>query len=291
MTRARSLLWPAIATLVVVAILCSLGVWQVQRLQWKEALIASVNARLSAPPIAAPAPDAWPQLDLAAAEYEPVTVTGTFLHDREAHVIYALTEPKGKFGGFGFMVMTPLRTAGNWIVYVNRGFVPRDKVDPATRAADNPEGEVTVTGLLRRPAQRSWLAPADDPAANQWMSRDPALFAVPAGLAGEPVAPYIVDAAFDPVAARRHPAGRRDGGCVPQQPPRLCDHVVRPGAGRPRRLRRLRPRPPEGAVAQRLTPLISRDRAIQGCSGTRSAYRRHHPRHLQRSGDDGRSMP
>ena len=108
MTRTRSLLWPAVATLFVVAILCALGTWQVKRLAWKEALIASVDARLAAPPVAAPGPDVWPELDLGAAAYEPVTVTGRFLNDREAHVIYALTEPKGKFGGFGFMVMTPL---------------------------------------------------------------------------------------------------------------------------------------------------------------------------------------
>jgi len=207
MTRARSLLWPAVATLVVAAILCALGAWQVQRLHWKEALIASVDARLTTPPVAAPPPDAWPELDLDAAAYEPVTVTGTFLHDREAHVIYALTESKGKFGGFGFMVMTPLRTADNWIVYVNRGFVPRDRVDPATRAADNPAGEVTVTGLLRRPAGRAWLGPADDPAANQWFSRDPELFAVAGGLDRAVVAPYVIDANFDPALPDGIPQG------------------------------------------------------------------------------------
>ncbi len=39
----RSLIAPALASLVGVAILVGLGVWQLQRLAWKEALIAAVE--------------------------------------------------------------------------------------------------------------------------------------------------------------------------------------------------------------------------------------------------------
>jgi len=53
--RFRSLLWPTFAALVAFVILCGLGVWQVQRLHWKEALIARVNTRLDAAPVPAPA--------------------------------------------------------------------------------------------------------------------------------------------------------------------------------------------------------------------------------------------
>lgn len=208
MIRLRSLFWPAVATLLVVVILCALGVWQVERLAWKEDLIARVNARLTAAPIAAPSPPDWPHLDLAAAEYTPVTVAGTFLNDLEAHVIYTLTEPKGRLGGVGFMVMTPLRTDAGWIVYVNRGFVPREKIDPVTRSGGQIAGQTKVVGLLRRPAGRSWVGPADKAARNEWFSRDPALYAAAAGLPRGDVAPYIIDAAFDPAL----PGGLPQGG-------------------------------------------------------------------------------
>jgi surfeit locus 1 family protein len=206
--QGRSLLLPTVAALIAFAILCGLGTWQVQRLHWKEALIARVDARLDAAPVPAPGPDAWPTLDLADTEYLPVTVTGTFDHAREAHVIYTLTEPKGSASGPGYMVMTPLKTEAGWIVYVNRGFVPAAKADPSTRAAGRVTGETTVTGLFRPPARRSWFMPGDDAAKNQWFSRDPALYAAAQGLLPASVAPYIIDAATDP----SQPGGLPQGG-------------------------------------------------------------------------------
>ena len=189
-------------------ILVSLGVWQVQRLHWKEALIARVENRLKAEPVAAPGPQAWPTLDIAAAEYEPVTVTGHYLNDKEAHVVFSLTEPRGPVGGIGYMVMTPFETGDGWIVYVNRGFVPQDREDPASRAEGIVDGTTTATGLLREASRAAWFSPADNPARNEWFSRDPAAFAAASGLPAEKVAPYIIDAAFDP----NLPGGLPQGG-------------------------------------------------------------------------------
>jgi surfeit locus 1 family protein len=196
MTRLRPLILPALATAVVVAITTGLGIWQVERLAWKQGLIAAVTARMTAAPLPAPAPDAWPQLDLTALEYHPVTITGRFDNAHEAYVIYSLTSPKGPLGGVGYEVMTPLVTDAGWIVYVNRGFVPAAKRDPAKRPEGQVEGETTVTGLLRRPADRSWFMPGDNPVKNEWFSRDPAQFAAAANLTT--VAPYLIDAAPNP---------------------------------------------------------------------------------------------
>jgi surfeit locus 1 family protein len=93
--------------------------------------------------------------------------------------------------------MTPLATAGGWTVYVNRGFVPADRKDPATRPEGQVAGETTVTGLLRAPYDRSWFAPADNRAKNEWFSRDPVLYARASGIEPAKVAPYIIDAKFD----------------------------------------------------------------------------------------------
>ena len=204
----RKLLFPGITALLGFAVLIGLGVWQLQRLEWKEALIARVTARLDAPAAAAPGPAEWSKLDLAADEYQPVAITGRFENDREIHVVQALTEPRGHYGGFGHMVLTPLLTAGGWIVYVNRGFVPQERTDPASRKASQIDGDTTVTGLLRAPHRRSWFMPGDDAGKNEWFSRDPAVYARAAGMPPDRVAPYIIDARADPTL----PGGLPQGG-------------------------------------------------------------------------------
>lgn len=203
----RRLIAPGLATLIVLAILLSLGFWQVRRLHWKEALIARVESRLDAAPVPAPGPAAWQGLDLAEAEYTPVSVTGTFANDREIHVVGSLTEPKGPRGGFGVFVMTPLTTTDGWTVYVNRGFVPEDRQDPESRKGGEISGETTVTGLLRQPHDRTWFMPADDATKNQWFSRDPALYAAAQGVSPAAVAPYLIDARFDPALPEGLPQG------------------------------------------------------------------------------------
>ena len=204
----RRLLVPGLFTLVALVILIALGVWQVQRLHWKEALIARVTARLDAPPVPAPAPDAWASLDLSDLEYQPVTVSGHYRNADEVHVVYTLTSPHGPVGGLGYLVMTPFETDGGWLVYVNRGFVPRERTYAQSRPEGQIEGETTVVGLLRQPAKSSWFSPGDDISDNSWFSRDPDAYARAYGLPPANVAPYIIDARYDPAL----PGGLPQGG-------------------------------------------------------------------------------
>jgi surfeit locus 1 family protein len=204
----RSLVVLAAVSAIAFAILTGLGVWQLERRAWKETLIARVEAGLAADPVAAPGPDAWPSLDLDDVEYRPVEAKGAFDHGREIHVVQTLVEPNGPAGGIGYQVFTPFQTKAGWWVYVNRGFVPRDNEDPATRSAGQIEGETTVVGLLRMPGRRSWFMPSDDIPGNAWFSRDPALFAAVSELPADSIAPYIIDARFDPDL----PGGLPQGG-------------------------------------------------------------------------------
>jgi surfeit locus 1 family protein len=204
----RGLVIPGVAAGLAFGILIALGVWQLQRLEWKEALIARVSERVDAAPVAAPGPDEWAGLDIVGLEYVPVTVAGRFLHRDEAHVFTVLSEPRGRYGGMGYLVMTPLETADGSIVYVNRGFVPDGSKDPATRVAGQIAGAVAVTGLLRAPRGRTWFSAEDDRAGNVWFSRDPALFAAWSGLPVARVAPYTIDMRFDPAL----PGGLPQGG-------------------------------------------------------------------------------
>ena len=102
-----------IASLILFIILCGLGTWQLERLQWKLALIATVNRNLAAPPVS---------LDQALAggdQYRRVTVTGRFDH---AHEAYAFTTSAG--GEAVYHVLTPFTVADGRVLMIDRGAVP-----------------------------------------------------------------------------------------------------------------------------------------------------------------------
>ncbi len=194
----RRIVFASFMSLMVV-VLCGLGVWQVQRLSWKEALIARVNARVHAPAVPAPGPQAWAGISDDDA-YRHVRVRGHFLNGAEAQ-IYALTEL-----GAGYWVMTPLRTDDGAIVFVNRGYVPMDRKAQATRAAGQTDGEVEVTGLLRLPEAKGWLfAQPNDPAHDLWYRRD--IVAIAQSRRLGTIAPYFIDADATP-----NPGGLPRGG-------------------------------------------------------------------------------
>ncbi|ABF53217.1 SURF1 family protein [Sphingopyxis alaskensis] len=197
MTRARRAGFAA-AALIAAVLLAGLGVWQVERRAWKHELVAAVDARIHAAPVAAPGPDAWPRINAKDDAYLRVTATGVFRHDRET-LIQAVTER-----GAGFWVLTPLETP-RFTLLVNRGFVPANRRDAATRAAGNVAGPVRITGLLRVSEPDGAFLRANDPAAGRWYSRDVAAIAKARGLGR--VAPYFVDADAAP-----NPGGYPVGG-------------------------------------------------------------------------------
>lgn len=171
----------------------ALGVWQVQRLAWKEALIARVDRNMNGAPVAAPGPSRWQGLT-PEDEYRRVQVHGRFDFAHEVPV--AATTALGT----GYWVLTPLRTQEGAWVFVNRGFVPPELRGRAPAGA----AEQAVVGLLRfaepggRPLQHN------DPAAGRWYSRDVQAIAQSQGLQG-PVAPYFLDAVATPGAPPEWP--------------------------------------------------------------------------------------
>jgi surfeit locus 1 family protein len=162
-----------------------LGVWQLQRLDWKRDLIRHVEERIDAAPVAAPPRRDWASLDMADAVYRRVQARGVFLHQHET-LVDALTQL-----GPGSWVLTPLRTEDGTVL-VNRGFVPPALEDPATRIAAQPTGEVMVTGLLRATEPEGRMLRPNEPAADRWFSRDIAAIGTARGL--NDVAPFFIDA-------------------------------------------------------------------------------------------------
>lgn len=180
-----------------VLVFLALGTWQVQRLFWKLDLIARVDARVHAEPVPAPPPST--SVSAANDEYKRVTATGRLLNDKEA-LVQAVTEL-----GPGFWVVTPLETANQGIVLINRGFVPKEKRDPAARREAQNTETVTVTGLLRLSEPKGGFLRANDPSADRWYSRDVEAIAKTRGLTN--VAPYFIDADATP-----NPGGFPVGG-------------------------------------------------------------------------------
>ena len=198
----------------------ALGVWQVKRLAWKEDLIARVEARVHAEPVAAPGRHDWPMVDEDSLEYRHVRLTGEYRTDAVS-LVAAATEK-----GQGYWVMAPLqRGDGSW-VYINQGFVPQAQREAAQAGDLTPEGPVTVTGLLRLSHPGGGVLRDNVPAENRWYSRDVQAMAARHELA--PVAPYFVDAQ---AGAAELPVGGADRDPIPQQPSGLRPYLVCPGTG------------------------------------------------------------
>lgn len=191
----------------------ALGTWQLQRLQWKTALIEQVGQRIHAEPVAAPRPERWPQMTAAADEYRRVSITGSFLHE-----LTTLVQASTALGA-GYWVMTPLRSADGSIVLINRGFVPAGQAGriqaPAGGAnAAQVAPAVTVTGLLRMSQPGGAFLRQNDPPNKRWYSRD--LEAIAAASKLSRVAPYFIDADAASASANAAPgesaADRPTGG-------------------------------------------------------------------------------
>ena len=177
--------------LVCLAILIGLGVWQLQRKVWKENLIAAMTTRLDAPPQPLPPSGQWSALTQDGEEFRHVAFTATFVPGEEALVYTPGSALRADIKGPGYFVFAPGKLADGRTVVVDRGFVPLDRKDKATRAPGEPQGPVSVVGYLRWPESRGLFTPADDTKGNVWYLRDSAAMAV-AKHWGE-VAPFYVD--------------------------------------------------------------------------------------------------
>lgn len=138
-----------------VAILVSLGMWQVQRLAWKEGILAEIEARIAADPVALPA-----SVDPVADEYLPVEVTGQF-GESGLRVLASRKQI-----GAGHRLIQVFET-GERRIMIDRGFLKLNDTAPPL-----PEGEVTITGNLAWPEETDGFTPEPDEATNQWFARE-----------------------------------------------------------------------------------------------------------------------
>ena len=116
---------PTIFTIVAIIVCAACGVWQLQRMVWKNDLMDKIEARAALPVVELPAtlsdPESW--------EYRRVHLSGSFLHDKETYL-----PAQSARGNFGYQVITPLQRRDGSLVMVNRGWVPDPQRDPSQRA-------------------------------------------------------------------------------------------------------------------------------------------------------------
>jgi surfeit locus 1 family protein len=177
--------WMTVCALPALMILIGLGVWQLQRLDWKEALLAERAARLAAPPIslsAVPA-DGWRDYEL-----RRVAVRGRYLFDKSLEI-----QSRTWRGRPGVHIVTPLALEADGTILVDRGWAPPpDMRRPGEMR--RPEGVVSLEGVLRTGGKTSAWVPDNEPARGIWFFADPAAMAAAAGLPN--AKPYLIEAAF-----------------------------------------------------------------------------------------------
>lgn len=156
--------WSTLVSGSALIVLLGLGGWQIQRMQWKETLIERLQSRAEQTPQLLPKGP----LDEEADEFRAVAITGQFDHDHEFYLVN-----RSLNGNPGMHILTPLvRSDGGGAVLINRGWVPFDRVEPASRAEGQIAGEVTVTGIIRFPKGQGMFTPDNDVAKNNWFFID-----------------------------------------------------------------------------------------------------------------------
>jgi surfeit locus 1 family protein len=196
--RLRPTFWPTVMAVPAFLVLVGLGIWQLERLHWKEGLIAAREAAVAAPATDIPRDAA----EAAGMEFRHVRASGEFLNDREFFL-----GASNEAGTTGFHVVTPLRLADSSLLLVDRGWIPGNLKDKAGRAAGEPSGTVTVEGLLRLGivGKPNWFVPDNRCDINYWFWIDIAGMARCSDL--KDVLPFTVDAGPAP-----NPGGYPRGG-------------------------------------------------------------------------------
>jgi surfeit locus 1 family protein len=178
----RGFLWRGLSALIMELLLLGLGTWQVQRLHWKEAILAQIAHAESAPPV---------PLTGNPGPFAKVSVTGRLRNDLAA--LYGADVRDTRTGPeLGSFLIEPLERPGHRTLLIERGWVPGKRTAPI----DEPQGTVTIAGYVHPGDQPGMFSARDDPAARLFYTLDPATIGAALGLKN--VAPFILIALGPP---------------------------------------------------------------------------------------------
>jgi surfeit locus 1 family protein len=169
----------------------ALGTWQLERKAWKEALIATLDARLAARSSPLPTRARWAGLDAPADEFSRVVLRAEFLPGREGRVYAGGSGLRDDIKAPGYFVFAPARLADGGVVVVNRGYIANAHPDAALRPIALPEGPVEIVGVMRWPEPPGAFVAAHSEREDLWFVRDHLAMAAAYGWGA--VAPFYID--------------------------------------------------------------------------------------------------
>lgn len=154
---------PLIITAFGVALLCYLGVWQLQRLSWKENILAQIDAQ-------------YQQRSNEDLLIDPSVLEQDFKYKRALLVgqwDYKNQIPLGPRthnGKIGYHIITPFEVIDGGILLVNRGWVSQDW--PLEMDSAQIPLPAFITGLIQRPPKPNMFTANNSPEKNQWVHLD-----------------------------------------------------------------------------------------------------------------------
>jgi surfeit locus 1 family protein len=202
MSDRRRIVFASISTLFLLGVLAWLGVWQLQRREWKENLLANIHERMTAPPVA------WDTSTPPPPEFTRVTVSGDYRTDKPL-LLYGRTHNEVP----GIHVIASLFPHGTIPVLIDEGFLPSPQT-PET-AASPAAVDKSVTGIVRYPPGQGWFEPDNDPAQNQWFWID--LQAMGRSMGIDAVSPVYIELTEGETAGGPIPTGDTLMANIPNQ--------------------------------------------------------------------------
>jgi surfeit locus 1 family protein len=170
-------LGPTVMTVCCVGILASLGTWQVQRMHWKNGIIAKLNASYEKS-----SPISEAQLAEWSLQKDPLgygSIQGRLQRNKSI-----LLGPRTDDGRVGYHLLVPLDLEDGRTIIVNAGWVSdlwKDNTED--RLALLPMEPVTAQGVVHRPDWSSF-ASKNSPANDMWFRGDIAEIAKAKDIAG-----------------------------------------------------------------------------------------------------------
>ena len=136
-----------------IILFCTLGTWQLYRLQWKQDLISQISEGLKSTPIKY-------SLNINK-NYQKVFLTGKYDFESQIY-LYSLNDK----GQPGFDVITPFETISKENVLVNRGWIQKE----FKNSFDINAPSKNITGMLRQVKRKNLFTPDNDIIENIWFS-------------------------------------------------------------------------------------------------------------------------
>lgn len=143
-----------------VAVMIRLGFWQLDRLEWRHSLNQRILSQVNSP--ALDLNEQMPLNELFNMEYRMVQVSGRYDDEHEFLWRNQVWDNQP-----GYHLFTPLLIDGtDWVVFVNRGWIPLGAADAESRQQYRRDGLVSVSGMIRRPMPKPAIGGVADPPFN-----------------------------------------------------------------------------------------------------------------------------